>query len=268
MREEKKRPMTPRRTFLSTLAAGAVALPAAAVLEKTSLEKTSLEKTSLEKTSLPEPCGPQDSGYFPNVVLTTHEGQRALFYDDLLKGRTVLIHFMSLLGEEGAHSTVANLAKVQEHLGSRLGRDIFFYSLTVDPEHDSPRALGDLARRHGARPGWTFLTGEAEDMETLRSRFFVDRVAIGASPDGDSAHHDHSAGQHPSGHDCSRGLLRYGNEAVGLWGSCPQIADPRWIATRLSWVMPQPGTEARSHRRAGPFPSTPWTTNSREGSQS
>jgi protein SCO1 len=236
--------MNERRTFLGTLAAGAVALPAAAALDQAGL---------LERE---ESCLPRGSSYFPNVALTSHEGRRALFYDDLLRGRTVLIHFMSLAQEElrarGIGSTVANLAKVQEILGPRLGRDVFIYSLTVDPEHDSPRALRELARRHGARPGWLFLTGEAEDMETLRSRFFVDRVALSLPAHQAERHGDHASGS-PSGHDCSRGLLRYGNEAAGLWGSCPQIADPHWIAARLSWVMPRPRPEG-PFRRGGPYP--------------
>ncbi len=31
---------------------------------------------------------------FPNLVLKTHEGKNVRFYDDLLKGRIVLINFM------------------------------------------------------------------------------------------------------------------------------------------------------------------------------
>ncbi len=31
---------------------------------------------------------------FPNVVLKTHEGRNVRFYDDLLKGKIVLINFM------------------------------------------------------------------------------------------------------------------------------------------------------------------------------
>jgi len=31
---------------------------------------------------------------FPNVVLRTHEGKTVRFYDDLLKGKIVLINFM------------------------------------------------------------------------------------------------------------------------------------------------------------------------------
>ena len=32
--------------------------------------------------------------HFPNVVLTTHQGKKVRFYDDLLKGKVVVINFM------------------------------------------------------------------------------------------------------------------------------------------------------------------------------
>jgi cytochrome oxidase Cu insertion factor (SCO1/SenC/PrrC family) len=40
-----------------------------------------------------EPTNPF-SERFPNVVLRTHEGQNVRFYDDLLKGKIVLVNFM------------------------------------------------------------------------------------------------------------------------------------------------------------------------------
>lgn len=37
---------------------------------------------------------------FPNVVLKTHEGKNVRFYDDLLKGKIVLINFFYVTCEE------------------------------------------------------------------------------------------------------------------------------------------------------------------------
>ena len=48
-----------------------------------------------EQTPCEQPHGPY-AGYFPNVVVQTHEGRRALFYNDLLRGKTVLVHCMSI----------------------------------------------------------------------------------------------------------------------------------------------------------------------------
>lgn len=181
-----------------------------------------------------------NAGYLPNVVLLTHEGRRVRFYDDLLLGRIVMVQFMSIAGEPATRAT-ENLARAQAFLGGRLGRDVFLYSLTTEPERDTPEALARFAEQRGARPGWLFLTGEPADLALLRGRFFVD-------------------GGHPTGHptaDCSLGLIRYGNESLGLWGSVPCRAEPDWIARRIDWVSPRQAG-AGPHRRRGPVPGYPF----------
>jgi len=185
--------------------------------------------------------GPK-SGYFPDLVVVTHENRKALFYDDLLRGKTVLIHFMSI-HDDMTYRLIENIAKVQEHLGDRLGRDVFIYSITVAPETDTPDALQDFATQHGAQPGWIFLTGEPSVIETIRGRFF----AHGAS---------HDPQDHSSMQDCSMAMIRYGNEATGLWGSVPSTTDPAWIAKRISWVESRPPLPAGEFRRGGPPPLT------------
>ena len=174
--------------------------------------------------------------HFPNVVVQTHEGQRALFYDDLLRGKMVIINCMSVTNE-ARFPVSSNLAKVQRLLRDRLGRSLFMYSITIDPEHDTPRVLKAFADKHGAGPGWRFLTGEPGGIQLLRNRLFIG---------GES--HDHNEAQ-----DCSLALIRYGNEAVGLWGAVPAKTDPELIAMRLSWIQSeQPAIGVP--RRAGPQP--------------
>jgi protein SCO1/2 len=177
--------------------------------------------------------------YFQNVVVYTHEGQRALFYDDLLRGKIVMINFMSVNNETLVPVT-RSLSKVQRLLGDKLGRDLFMYSITIDPEHDTPQVLRAFAKKYEAGPGWIFLTAEPAVIKSLRTRLFMS---------GDS--HDHGAGP---AQDCSLGLIRYGNEAVGLWGSVPTDSDPQVIATRLSWIQPQEQPATGTPRRKGPMP--------------
>ena len=180
------------------------------------------------------PTGPK-SGYFPDLVVVTHENRKALLYDDLLRGKTVLIHFMSIR-DDSTYRLVENISKVQQHLGDRLGRDVFIYSITVDPKQDTPDALQAYAEKYNAQPGWIFLTGQPSVIETIRGRFF----AHGALPD------------HSSMEDCSMAMIRYGNEATGLWGSVPSTTDPVWIAKRLSWVESRPPAPAGQFKRKGP----------------
>jgi protein SCO1/2 len=171
-------------------------------------------------------CSQTHSGphadYFQNVIVYTHEGQKALFYDDLLRGKIVLINFMSVQNEPFFPVT-RNLSKVQRLLGDKLGRSLFMYSITIDPKNDTPQVLRAFAEKYEAGPGWMFLTAEPDVIESLRKRLYVS----GGS-------HDHGAA--PT-EDCSLGLVRYGNEAVGLWGSVPAKSDPKVIATRLSWIQ-------------------------------
>jgi protein SCO1/2 len=192
------------------------------------------------------PARGPDAGRIPNHVVVTHEGFRALFYDDLVAGntsgktpagRTVILHCMSI-ATEPVYRSVESLARLQPLAAGRLGRDLFIYSLTVDPERDTPKALREFAARHGAGPGWLFLTGETAALLDLRQRLF-------------SHGPGHVHGQ--DGADCAMAMLRYGNAAAGLWGAVPARTDPAWIVQRLSWI------EAREHpvgppRRRGPAP--------------
>src|SRR5205807_8963139 len=106
----------------------------------------------------------------PNLILRTQDNKPVRFYDDLIKGRTVVISFLFTRCTAICPRTTANLLKVQQALGDHVGRDVFFYSLTLDPAHDSPEVLRKYAKSVGANPGWTFLTGKAEDLEMLRRR--------------------------------------------------------------------------------------------------
>lgn len=59
------------------------------------------------------------------------------------------------------------LADLQDLVGRRLGRDVRFLSLSVDPTVDDPKRLKAEAERYGAKPGWLFLTGAPKDMEII-----------------------------------------------------------------------------------------------------
>ncbi|HET6891343.1 MAG TPA: SCO family protein, partial [Pyrinomonadaceae bacterium] len=86
--------------------------------------------------------------YFPNFELTTHDGKKVHFYDDLIKDKIVVINFMYAKCEGICMPITMNLKRVQKLLGDRVGRDIFMYSVTLKPEEDTPRALKQYVRAH------------------------------------------------------------------------------------------------------------------------
>jgi len=156
---------------------------------------------------------------FPNVPLQTHEHQEVRFYDDLIKDKTVLINFMYTECEGGCPLTTATLVQVQQALGERVGRDIFMYSISVDPEHDTPEELSKYAKRFEVQPGWLFLTGTKVDISRIRASF------------GDNPSLEASQSNHLS-------VIRLGIEPLERWTGCPTWSTPKSIIRYLSWIEP------------------------------
>lgn len=160
-------------------------------------------------------------GYFPNVVLTTHEGRRVRFYDDLVQGKSVLINFMYSKCRGVCPGITQNLLRVQKLLEPRVGRDLFMYSMSIKPEEDTPEVLGRYVEGLRAGPGWFFLTGGPADMERIRRS--LGAVDPDPAVDADKSQHI--------------GMIRYGNEGIERWAACPGGANPKWIAQSILWTL-------------------------------
>src|SRR5436309_161724 len=76
------------------------------------------------------------ANYFPNVILTTQDGARVRFYDDVIKGKIVVIDLIYTHCVDSCPLETARLAQVQRLLGDRVGKDIFFISISIDPTRD------------------------------------------------------------------------------------------------------------------------------------
>src|SRR6266853_3073869 len=79
-------------------------------------------------------ANPWGADYFPNVTLTTQDGATVHLYDDLLKGKSVAINVMYTSCKDECPLKTARLVQVQKLLGERMGKDIFVYSITIDPK--------------------------------------------------------------------------------------------------------------------------------------
>ena len=122
----------------------------------------------------PEPSAAQK--YFTDTVLINQDGEKMRFYSDLLKGKTVIIDSFFATCQGSCLPMNRNLEKVQEALGDRLGKDAVILSISVDPTVDTPTSLKAYAKKLNARPGWYFLTGDAENVAFVLKKLgqFVD----------------------------------------------------------------------------------------------
>ncbi|VAW67978.1 Cytochrome oxidase biogenesis protein Sco1/SenC/PrrC, thiol-disulfide reductase involved in Cu(I) insertion into CoxII Cu(A) center, partial [hydrothermal vent metagenome] len=106
--------------------------------------------------------------YFPNIELTNQDGKKFRFYDDLIKDKVVSINFIFTSCQNVCPLETARLKEVYNLLEDRIGKDLFMYSITVDPERDSPEVLKEYMNKFDIGPGWQFLTGKKEDIDALR----------------------------------------------------------------------------------------------------
>jgi protein SCO1 len=170
--------------------------------------------------------------YFPNVPLTTHEGRAVHFFDDLLRDRVVAINFVYTSCPDSCPLETAKLQEVYKLLGDRMGKDVFFYSVSIDPENDTPAVLGEFAKKWKIGPGWTFLTGSAADIEQLRRKMgvFDEGQPLGSR--------DHNLS------------LWIGNQSTGRWMKRSPFENPYVLAAQLgSWLhnWKQPSTATHEY---------------------
>lgn len=203
-----------RRAFLSVsgAAAAAVATPSA----------KAASDTNRSQQIAPPPA--TTASAFPNVVLRTPDGKALRFYDDLVKDKIFLINMFFVACTDGACPMVtANLARVQPLLGKRLGRDIFMYSISLDPVQDTPESLRAYTAHFKVGPGWLFLTGDKEKPEEIEGL----RKALGYSdpdPKEDVKKTTHT------------GLALMGNEPLDRYVFCPTLAEPSELKRVLSYL--------------------------------
>ena len=154
------------------------------------------------------------SSHFPNVELITQDGKKVHFYDDLIKGKIVAIDLIYTTCNYSCPLETARLAQVQKKLGDRVGKDIFFYSISIDPDHDTPEVLKAYMEKFHVGPGWTFLTGKKEDIIFLGKRLGL-YTTPAVNADGHIAH------------------LLIGNEDTGQWVRSSALDNPGFQARMI-----------------------------------
>ena len=138
---------------------------------------------------------PRKKMMIPDVEVLDQEGNALHFYSDLIKGKTVAINFIFTNCTTICPPLAATFARVQKEMGDKVGKDVHFISISVDPLTDTPERLKAWGAKFKAGAGWTFVTGTKQEMDKLL-------YALGASV---SRREDHT----PS--------VIIGNDVKGIW---------------------------------------------------
>jgi cytochrome oxidase Cu insertion factor (SCO1/SenC/PrrC family) len=106
------------------------------------------------------------SARIPDVRVYDQNGNRLNFYGDLIKGKTVAINFIFTTCTTICPPLTATFRRVQLDARQR-DMEVQLISVSVDPTIDTPERLRDFAAKFKAGPGWTFVTGDKAEIDSL-----------------------------------------------------------------------------------------------------
>jgi protein SCO1/2 len=157
------------------------------------------------------------SSRIPDVKVLDQDGKPLNFYSDLIKDKTVAINFIFTTCTTICPPLTATFRRVQQDLGKSVP-NAQLISVSVDPTTDTPERLRDFAMKFKAEPGWTFVTGNEADINSLLQAF---GVAVANK-------NDHTP------------MVLIGNDKVGFWTRTYGLSSP---STLLKVI-----TEAANHK--------------------
>jgi protein SCO1 len=171
---------------------------------------------------------PETKMVIPDVAVLDQDGNKLHFYSDLIKGKTVAINFIFTNCTTICPPLAATFARLQKEMGDRVGKDVHLISISVDPVTDTPERLKAWGAKFKAGPGWTFVTGEKQEMDKLLN-------ALGAAV---SKREDHTP------------ALIIGNDAKGVWTRTYGLAKISQIMGVLQNVIEGKADEAATSEEA------------------
>jgi cytochrome oxidase Cu insertion factor (SCO1/SenC/PrrC family) len=166
-------------------------------------------KPETSPTPTPSPTPASDtaptfnSAKIPNTRILDQDGKQLNFYDDLIKGRTVAINFIFTTCTTVCPPLTATFRKVQQ-IAAERGLDVKLVSISVDPVVDTPERLQAFAEKFKVDQGWTFVTGDKGEIDTLLE-------ALGASV---ANKNDHTP------------MILIGNDSSNYWTRAYGLSSP------------------------------------------
>ena len=108
----------------------------------------------------------------PEFALTNQEGKRLALKE--LRGKVLAITFIFASCADTCPLLTTKMAGIQNRLGSDFGSKVYFVSISVDPERDTPEVLKRYAEAHKANSaGWAFLTGTPSEIREVTKLYGI-----------------------------------------------------------------------------------------------
>jgi cytochrome oxidase Cu insertion factor (SCO1/SenC/PrrC family) len=159
--------------------------------------------------------------YFTDTEVIDQNGKKLRFYSDVLRERVVLISFIFTNCEYACPMLAQKLKQARGLMVPAIKDDVWFVTLSVDPERDTPESMKQFAEKQGVDESrWIFLTGEKQNVELLVKKL----------------------GQYTPDVEAHTTLMLAGNDRTRHWIRVLPMVPPDGIAQQMrSLVEEQPG---------------------------
>lgn len=106
----------------------------------------------------------------PPVTLVNQEGEKVALASVLEGDEAVMVNFIFTSCTTICPVMTATVSSMRRALGP-AAQALRIVSISIDPAHDTPRALKEYAGRHGIGSGWLLLTGDADQIRPVLKAF-------------------------------------------------------------------------------------------------
>ncbi len=106
----------------------------------------------------------------PDVTLVNQDGKKVRLREFLPSAKRVIIDFIYSTCTTICPVESANFKNFQERLGPEAAK-VQLLSISIDPEHDTPKAMKEYLKRFYAKEGWTYLTGSRPQINQVLRAF-------------------------------------------------------------------------------------------------
>ena len=108
----------------------------------------------------------------PEFTLTNQDGARLALKE--LRGKVLAVTFIFASCVDTCPLLTAKMAGLQKRLASDFASKVYFVSISVDPERDTPEVLKRYAQAYQANTaGWAFLTGTQAEIRDVTKRYGI-----------------------------------------------------------------------------------------------
>lgn len=106
----------------------------------------------------------------PDLPVIDHTGRQLSLQSLVQNEKPVVVDFIYATCTTICPVLSVAFSNLQRRLGDK-SEDVLLISFTIDPEHDTPQILNDYRAKFSAKPGWTFLTGQRQDIDRIMQSF-------------------------------------------------------------------------------------------------